>query len=210
MMNTNLLLATGLAYALLGALVLFVSHLAIYRSATCIVAGYPRVLARLRAKRHDGRLGLGIVVAGIALQALAAAGYSAPLELWPLPAAAAGAALLAYGVRRLLCLRAIARPVTDQAGKAGKALAPGLFETRRSLCLREAARVQAESLHAREAARGPRQTSVVYLSQEWERRWWSDKFGVSADAIRAAVRQVGPMAQDLERHLKGNGAQITA
>lgn len=197
-MNTNLLLATGLAYGLLGALVLFVSHLTIYRCATRIVAGYPRVLAQLRVKRHDGRFGMGLLASGIALQAFAAAGYGAPLSQWRLPAYAAAAALLLYFVWRVLATRSIAQPV---AADTNKALKPGLFDTRRSFRLRQAAQVEAEALQAREAARGPRQTSVVYLSQEWERRLWSDKLGVSVEAIRAAMKQVGPMAKDVERYL---------
>ena len=204
MINTNLLLATGLAYTLLGALVLFVSHLTIYRSATRIVAGYPRVLAKLRVKRHDGRFGAGVLVSGIALQMFAAAGYSAPLSQWRLPACAAVAVLLVYGLWRILALRAVA-PV-----KADKVLKPGIFDTRRSFRLRQAAQVEAEALQAREAARGPRQTSVVYLSRKWERRLWSDKLGASVEAIRAAMKQVGPMAKDIERYLAGNNAAVAA
>jgi hypothetical protein len=41
---------------------------------------------------------------------------------------------------------------------------------------------------------------VIYVGQEWECRWWSDRLGVSPDALKTAVRQVGPMVKDVERY----------
>ncbi len=41
----------------------------------------------------------------------------------------------------------------------------------------------------------------MYVGKESDCRWWSDRFGVSPEALRAAVRQVGPMVKDIERHL---------
>src|ERR1700754_3881706 len=101
-MNINLVLATGVAYAFIGALIMFVSHRAIYRRATQIVAGYPRVLAALRAQRYDGRFGLVVLLCGNVLQVLAACGYSAPLALWRYPAAVVAGALVVYGAWRLI------------------------------------------------------------------------------------------------------------
>ncbi|MGZ8198595.1 MAG: DUF3606 domain-containing protein, partial [Burkholderiales bacterium] len=33
-------------------------------------------------------------------------------------------------------------------------------------------------------------------------QWRSEKLGVSGDALRAAVHEMGPMAADIERHLR--------
>ncbi|MDB5865486.1 MAG: hypothetical protein JWO70_3292 [Betaproteobacteria bacterium] len=199
-MNMNLVLATGLAYAFIGALIMFVSHRAIYRRATQIVAGYPKVLAALRAQRHDGRFGLIILLSGNLLQVLAACGYSAPIGLWRFPAALAVGALVFYGVWRLLVSRTGAgrKPASAQVRFDPKRS----YETRRSRVLLDAARREAATKLAREQAKGPRDRSVVYLAHEWECRWWSDRFGVTTDVLRAAVRQVGPMVADIERHLE--------
>jgi hypothetical protein len=198
-MNMNLVLATGLAYAFIGAFIMFVSHRAIYRRANQIVAGYPRVLSALRAQRHDGRFGLVVLLSGNLLQVLAALGYSAPLGLWRYPAALAAGVLLVYGVWRLI---AVHRRVTRTAGRKPRAIPDRSFETRRSRILLEAARREMPKYMAREQARAPRDRSVVCLAHEWECRWWSDRFGVTAEALRAAVSQVGPMVADIERHLR--------
>ena len=198
-MNMNLVLATGLVYAFIGALIMFVSHRAIYRRATQIVAGYPRVLAALRAQRHDGRFGLIVLLCGNLLQVLAACGYSAPIALWRYPAALFAAVLIVYGVSRLL----VSRRAVNVRSHKGRAIPDRSYETRRSRVLLEAARREAPKYLAREQARAPRDRSVVCLAHEWECRWWSERFGVTADALRAAVRQVGPMVSDIERHLVG-------
>jgi hypothetical protein len=198
-MNTNLVLTTGLAYVSLGACVMFVSHRAIYNTASRVVAGYPRVLTALRAKRHDGRFGFVMLMCGIILQVLGASGYSAPLSLWRYPASAALAALVLYGVCRGVASRRIAAAPARPA--AARSFAGGLYETRRSMRLREAAQIEAANREQRERARGPRDRSVVYIRQDWERRWWSDKLGVSSDALEAAVRHAGPMIKDVEQYL---------
>ncbi len=197
-MTMNLVLATGLAYAFIGALIMFISHRAIYRRATQIVAGYPKVLAALRAQRHDGRFGLTVLLSGNVLQVLAACGYSAPLVHWRYPAALAAGALLLYGIWRILASRRIARRSTVSPVTRGTVRSA--YETRRSRVLLDAARREAANRLAREQAKGPRDRSVVYLAHEWECRWWSDKFGVTTVALKAAVRQVGPMVADIERH----------
>lgn len=198
-MNMNLVLATGLAYAFIGALIMFVSHRAIYHRATQIVAGYPKVLAALRAQRHDGRFGLIVLLSGNLLQVLAACGYSAPLMLWRYPAAFAAGALVTYGLWRLFVSSRIGR--NAGAPDSRRKIQRRAYETRRSMILLEAARRESASRHAREQAKGPRDRSVVYLAHEWECRWWSDKLGVNTDVLKAAVRQVGPMVSDIERHL---------
>jgi hypothetical protein len=176
---------------------MFVSHRAIYRRATQIVAGYPRVLAALRAQRYDGRFGLVVLLSGNVLQVLAACGYSAPMGLWRFPAVVAAGVLILYGIWRLFTARSVARGAKSKA----RVIPDRSYETRRSRILLEAARREAPKYLAREQARAPRDRSVVCLAHELECRWWSDRFGVTSDALRAAVRHVGPMVADIERHL---------
>lgn len=197
-MNMNLILATGIGYGLIGGLIMFASHRAIYCRANEIVAGYPRVLAALQAQRHDGRFGLGVLIGASVLQILAVCGYSASMSQWRYPVAAGIAALLVYYTQRLLVTRRDRRPRTQPG--TGVRTIRSLYETRRSRRLLDAARGEAANIHARELARGPRDGNVVYLGQQWERRWWTDRFGVSTEALTAAVRQVGPMVSDVERY----------
>lgn len=198
-MNINLVLATGLAYAFIGALIMFLSHRALYVKATRIVAGYPRVLAALRAQRHDGRFGLIVLVCGNLLQVIAACGYTLPLAHWRFPVYVGLAAIVVYGVYRALAGRRV-RPVPARSAAARTPIRR-IYETRRSMVLLDAARQEAANRQARELARGSRDRSVVYVGQESQCRWWSERFGVSPEALRAAVRQVGPMVKDVERHL---------
>ena len=199
-MDLNLVLATGLAYALLGALILIESHRALYRKADRIVAGYPKVLAALQCHRHDGRTGLTLIICGGLLQLLGAYGYSVSLTYWPAPAFFAAAVLCVYSANRLLAMRRISRAQNKPA--LVSVPARQVHETRRSIVLLEAARREAANLQARLVAREPRDRGVVYLAQEWECRWWSDRLGVSPDVLKAAVRQVGPMVEDIEQHLR--------
>ena len=197
-MNINLVLATGLGYALIGAIIMFLSHRALYHKATRIVAGYPRVLAALRVQRHDGRFGLTVLLCGNVLQVIAACGYTLPLAHWRFPFYAAVVAIFFYGVWRMFTGRRVAAPARPAAVRTQ---IKRVYETRRSMVLLDAARREAANRRARELARGSRDKSVVYVGQESDCRWWSDRFGVSPEALRAAVRQVGPMVKDIERHL---------
>jgi len=43
----------------------------------------------------------------------------------------------------------------------------------------------------------------ISLSDDYEVRDWSKKYGVSEDRLREAVGKVGPMAADVERELRG-------
>jgi len=43
----------------------------------------------------------------------------------------------------------------------------------------------------------PRDAQRVNVSQEHELRYWTEKFGVSAEALRDAVKQVGEVAEDV-------------
>lgn len=200
-MNINLVLATGLAYAFMGALIMFLSHRALYVKATRIVAGYPKVLAALRAQRHDGRFGLIVLLCGNALQAVAAMGYSISMAHWHVPLYAILAVIALYVVRRsVLMYSVVSRPAAKQQARTARTEVRRVYETRRSMILLDAARKEAATRRAREVAKGPRDRSVVYIGLEWECRWWSDRFGVSPDTLKDAVRQVGPMVKDVERH----------
>ncbi|MGZ5123966.1 MAG: DUF3606 domain-containing protein [Burkholderiales bacterium] len=198
-MAMNLVLAAGLTYTVIGAVIMFVSHRAMYRRATRVVAGYPRMIAALRAQRHDGRFGLTVLVCGNLLQVLAAAGYSAPLSLWSYPAVAGGAVIALYAVCRLLMASRIAGRKPDHSPRPYDPLL--IYHTRRSLLLVEAARREAAKDLAREGAEGPTDRSVVYLGRDRECRWWSEKFSVTPEVLRSAVAQVGPMVADIERYL---------
>lgn len=43
----------------------------------------------------------------------------------------------------------------------------------------------------------------INLSEDYEVRDWAEKFGVTADDLRAAVGRVGSNADDVEAALKG-------
>ena len=42
----------------------------------------------------------------------------------------------------------------------------------------------------------------ISLSEDYEVQDWSKKFGVSAEELKKAVKQVGSNAKDVEAHLK--------
>ena len=57
--------------------------------------------------------------------------------------------------------------------------------------------------------RGPRDSSRINLSQDYEARYWSEKFGVSKEELEQAVQRAGSMAKDVEAEIqnrKGKGA----
>lgn len=49
---------------------------------------------------------------------------------------------------------------------------------------------------------GERQGKRINLSEERECRYWSERFGIRAEELRALVREVGPMVSDVERLLR--------
>jgi hypothetical protein len=53
------------------------------------------------------------------------------------------------------------------------------------------------------AKQRPQDSSRVSLKEDYEREYWTKKFGVSAQELGEAVRAVGPSAQKVEEHLKG-------
>jgi hypothetical protein len=54
--------------------------------------------------------------------------------------------------------------------------------------------------------RSQQDRSRIDVGQEHECRYWSEKFGVSAEQLKSAVQQVGPMAEDVEKHLRAASA----
>jgi hypothetical protein len=54
--------------------------------------------------------------------------------------------------------------------------------------------------------RGDGDRQRINVDQDYELRQWSQKFGVTEDELRRAVREVGPMASAVEQHLRGRNA----
>jgi hypothetical protein len=50
--------------------------------------------------------------------------------------------------------------------------------------------------------RGPQDRSRINTGEDYEVRYWSEKFGVSAEELKAAVKKVGDSAAAVERELK--------
>ena len=50
--------------------------------------------------------------------------------------------------------------------------------------------------------RGGHDRLRVNMDQEYEARYWADKWGVSQQELRSAIASVGPMVSDLERHFE--------
>jgi hypothetical protein len=53
--------------------------------------------------------------------------------------------------------------------------------------------------------RGPADRTRVNVNENYEVRYWTQKFGCTEAQLRAAVKAVGVMAADVERHLKSQG-----
>ena len=49
--------------------------------------------------------------------------------------------------------------------------------------------------------RGPADRSRVNVNEPWEIEWWSKKWSISPETLRAAVKRVGVMAKDVAKHL---------
>jgi hypothetical protein len=50
--------------------------------------------------------------------------------------------------------------------------------------------------------RGPQDRSRINLSEDYEVRYWTEKFGVSKARLEAAVRKVGASADAVEMELR--------
>ena len=71
-------------------------------------------------------------------------------------------------------------------------------QSRRAQVLRDAARKHHQRGGPLETFRDPRSSPVIFASEHWQQRWWCEKLGVPAEALRAAMREVGPMAADIQ------------
>ena len=50
--------------------------------------------------------------------------------------------------------------------------------------------------------RGPADSSRINMSEDYEIRYWTEKFGCTKEQLVSAVGAVGPMAAKVEAHLK--------
>ncbi len=50
--------------------------------------------------------------------------------------------------------------------------------------------------------REPTDVYVVTLTEEWEVRYWSSRFGVRPRVLKRAVREVGNNAEDVRRYIR--------
>lgn len=50
----------------------------------------------------------------------------------------------------------------------------------------------------------------ISLAEDYERRHWTARFGISEERLRAIVGEVGPMVEDVERVLRGQGESARA
>lgn len=50
--------------------------------------------------------------------------------------------------------------------------------------------------------RGPQDRSRINLGEDYEVRYWTDRFGVSKSQLEEVVRQVGPSAKAVEDALR--------
>jgi hypothetical protein len=49
--------------------------------------------------------------------------------------------------------------------------------------------------------KGPQDASRVNVHEEWELKYWSEKFGVSKDQLKKAVAAVGTSANAVKNYL---------
>ncbi|BBK30333.1 uncharacterized protein DUF3606 [Stella humosa] len=51
--------------------------------------------------------------------------------------------------------------------------------------------------------RGAADRARVNVNEDHELHYWTERFGVSRQRLRAAVKKVGPMAADVQKELAG-------
>ena len=56
--------------------------------------------------------------------------------------------------------------------------------------------------------RGGQDRTRIDVSQDYELRDWAEKFGVSKEQVKAAVKAVGDRATDVEKHLRGSKQRV--
>lgn len=54
--------------------------------------------------------------------------------------------------------------------------------------------------------RGPQDAAKVNTHESYELDYWSQKFGVTSDQLKAAVKEVGSGSAAVEAHLKSKGS----
>ena len=196
----NLLHAAGVGYCAAGAALTLPALASLLRNRSRIVV-YPRELALRRARAIDVTFGLIVVALGGIAMILAARGFSAPLSLWGYPLCFAAFMVSIYWVARHAASRPLNRRRPNARGSR-------IYETRRSRVLREAAERESTKRLERDIAAAPRDRGVIYLHGHWDRHWWSDRLGVTADVLEAAVSRVGCMKHDVERYLSTHGSEV--
>ena len=60
----------------------------------------------------------------------------------------------------------------------------------------------AHGVAADRSKRGPVDRARINLGEDYEVRYWSEKFGCTHDELKAAVRKVGVMEKDVEAELR--------
>ncbi len=48
----------------------------------------------------------------------------------------------------------------------------------------------------------PENTDFIYLSKDWEVKWWTKNLGVSVNQLKNAVARVGNSADKVKEHLQ--------
>jgi len=51
--------------------------------------------------------------------------------------------------------------------------------------------------------RGPADRARINVNEAHEVKYWAEKYNVTPESLKKAVREVGPMAADVEKKLKG-------
>ena len=49
--------------------------------------------------------------------------------------------------------------------------------------------------------RVPEDPTKINVNQSWEVQYWTEKFGVTEQQLKTAVKAVGPLVKDVKRHL---------
>ena len=91
--------------------------------------------------------------------------------------------------------------------RAYAAPSPILENDHRADCLLLARRVCLLLIHLRILImsddlkdRGPQDRSRVDVNEDWELKYWSERFGVDKSDLEHAVESVGPMVSDIEAY----------
>lgn len=49
----------------------------------------------------------------------------------------------------------------------------------------------------------PQDSTRVNVKEDYELRYWSERFGISQEKLREVVSEVGPLAGAIDEHLNG-------